>query len=95
MVLFQKMREKRDVAIHYSKSKREIMFSPQEWLDEAFDISELVNDASRKIKKDVMTLITIRIIIEKVICCISLDIFLCRIVRSPNTLILLHQLIIY
>ena len=30
IVLFQKMREKRDVAMHYSKSKGEIIFSPQE-----------------------------------------------------------------
>lgn len=34
--LFKKMQEKRDVAMHYSKIKGEIMFSPQEWMDEAF-----------------------------------------------------------
>lgn len=49
VILFQKMRSKRDVAMHYSKFKGEIMFSPQEWLDEAFDVSELIIAASQKI----------------------------------------------
>lgn len=48
ITLFQKMRNKRDVAMHYSKSKGEIMFSPQEWLDESFDVSDLIISASRK-----------------------------------------------
>lgn len=51
ITLFQKMKDKRDVAMHYSKIKGEIMFSPQEWLDEAFDTSELIIIASRKIWK--------------------------------------------
>lgn len=49
ITLFQKMKTKRDVAMHYSKSKGQIMYSPQEWLDEAFDISELIISASQKI----------------------------------------------
>lgn len=49
ITLFQKMRNKRDVVMHYSKYKGEIMFSPQEWLDEAFDDSELIISASQKI----------------------------------------------
>ena len=56
ITLFQKMRDKRDVAMHYSKAKGEIMFSPQEWLDEAFDVSELIIDASRKIWKACYTI---------------------------------------
>lgn len=47
--LFKKMQEKRDVAMHYSKIKGEIMFSPQEWMDEAFEVSKLVVEASRKL----------------------------------------------
>jgi hypothetical protein len=37
--------------MHYSKSKGEIMFSPQEWLDESFDVAELIISASQKIWK--------------------------------------------
>lgn len=47
--LFKNMQEKRDVAMHYSKSKGEIMFSPQEWMDQAFDVSKVVVEASQKI----------------------------------------------
>jgi hypothetical protein len=49
ITLLEKMKEKRDVAMHYSKIKGEIMFSPQEWMDEAILISNLIIDASRKI----------------------------------------------
>ena len=47
--LFKNMQEKRDVAMHYSKSKGEIMFSPQEWMDEAIEVSKIVVEASQKI----------------------------------------------
>ncbi len=47
--LLEKMQQKRDVAVHYSKLKGEIMFSPQEWIDESQMISRLVLSASRKI----------------------------------------------
>lgn len=47
--LLKKMQERRDVAVHYSKLKGEIMFSPQEWMDEAQMISRLVLSVSRKI----------------------------------------------
>ena len=49
--LFEKMREKRDVAMHYSKVKGEIMYSPQEWMDEAIFVSNLIIEASKKIWK--------------------------------------------
>lgn len=47
--LLEKMRERRDVAVHYSKIKGNIMYSPQEWMDEMIDISHLIIDVSRKI----------------------------------------------
>ncbi len=49
IMLLQKMRERRDVAVHYSKIKGNIMYSPQEWMDEMIDISHLIIDVSRKI----------------------------------------------
>jgi len=49
--LFSKIKSRRDVAVHFSKGKGEIIIAPQYWLDEAFDISELVVDASKKIYK--------------------------------------------
>lgn len=47
--LLEKMRERRDVAVHYSKIKGNIMYSPQEWMDEMIDISHLIIDVSRRI----------------------------------------------
>lgn len=47
--LLEKMQERRDVAVHFSKLKGEIMFSPQEWMDETQMISRLVLSVSRKI----------------------------------------------
>jgi hypothetical protein len=47
--LLEKMRERRDVAVHYSKIKGNIMYSPQEWMDEMIDISHLIINVSRKI----------------------------------------------
>jgi len=49
--LFEKMKDKRDVAMHYSKAKGEIMFSPQAWMAEAVSVSEIIIDASRKLWK--------------------------------------------
>ncbi len=49
IILLAKMQERRDVAEHYSKLKGEIMFAPQEWLDEAQSISQVVINVSKKI----------------------------------------------
>ena len=49
IILLAKMQKKRDVAVHYSKLKGEIMFAPQEWIDEAQSISKIVVNASKKI----------------------------------------------
>lgn len=49
ITLFEKMRGRRDTAVHYSKLKGEIMLSPQEWMDEFIAISHLILDAARKI----------------------------------------------
>ena len=48
-ILLAKMQERRDVAVHYSKLKGEIMFAPQEWMDEAQSISKIVVNTSKKI----------------------------------------------
>lgn len=48
IILLNKMQERRDVAVHYSKLKGEIMFAPQEWLDEAQSISQVVVNVSKK-----------------------------------------------
>lgn len=48
IVLLTKMQERRDVAVHYSKLKGEIMFAPQEWLDEAQSVSQIVVNVSKK-----------------------------------------------
>lgn len=49
IILLAKMQERRDVAVHYSKLKGEIMFAPQEWINEAKSISQIVVSVSKKI----------------------------------------------